>query len=245
MIDLHCHLLYGIDDGAQDRETAAAMLRAAADDGIGDIVCTPHFSSCGAAAAAPLRETLAQEAAGLGIALHPGMEYDYRQLRLAESFQTLGNGRFLLLDFCAPTLPAGWETAFAELRLRGYEILVAHPERLFRSIDTVRRLRGAGAYFQLTAGSLLGDCGRACAGFALRLLYGGFCDCVASDAHGLRRTFHLSGCREMLERRLGAEETHRIFETNAAAILNGGKPERMEPVERNFRQRLRDRFGKI
>ena len=105
MIDIHCHLIYGIDDGARDRETALAMLRSAAADGVDGIVCTPHFSPLAYREAEKIRDELRVAASELGIALYAGMEYDYNHLLLDEPLRPLGESNFLLLDFCSSTLP--------------------------------------------------------------------------------------------------------------------------------------------
>ena len=244
MIDIHCHLIYGIDDGARDRETALAMLRSAAADGVDGIVCTPHFSPLAYREAEKIRDELRVAASELGIALYAGMEYDYNHLLLDEPLRPLGESNFLLLDFCSSTLPAGWETVLGALQLRNFRIIAAHPERLFQTLKPVRELASRGVYFQLTGESFLGRYGRGCARFAFRLLSEGFCDYIASDAHdNSTRGFRLSECRSLLEKKAGVECCRRIFDGNPAALLKGDTPERMEPVEaRGFWRKLRERF---
>ena len=240
MIDIHCHLIYGIDDGARDRETALAMLRSAAADGVDGIVCTPHFSPLAYREAEKIRDELRVAASELGIALYAGMEYDYNHLLLDEPLRPLGESNFLLLDFCSSTLPAGWETVLGALQLRNFRIIAAHPERLFHTPEPVRELASHGVCFQLTAESFLGRYGRRCARFAFQLLQDGFCDYIASDAHDdCARGFHLSECRRLLSVRIGAENVRRIFEHNPAALLKGDAPERMPVVApRNFWRKL-------
>ena len=244
MIDIHCHLLPGLDDGARDRETTLRMLRTAAEDGIRGIVCTPHFSPSAYCEAEKIREELCSAAAEQGITLYGGMEYDYNHLLLNEPLRSLAGSNFLLLDFCSATLPAGWETVFGELQLRNFRIIAAHPERLFQTLKPVRELASRGVYFQLTGESFLGRYGRGCARFAFRLLSEGFCDYIASDAHdNSTRGFRLSECRSLLEKKAGVECCRRIFDGNPAALLKGDTPERMEPVEaRGFWRKLRERF---
>lgn len=244
MIDIHCHLIYGIDDGARDRETALNMLRNAAADGVEGIVCTPHFSPVAYRRMDAIREELRAAASEQGIALYAGMEYDYNHLLLDVPLRPLAGSNFLLLDFCASTLPAGWETILGELQLRNFRIIAAHPERLFRTLEPVRELASHGVCFQLTAESFLGRYGRRCARFAFQLLQDGFCDYIASDAHdNCVRGFHLSECRRLLSTRIGVENVRRIFEHNPAALLKGDAPERMVPAAaRGFWRNLRVRF---
>ncbi len=242
MIDIHCHLIYSVDDGAKDRQTALEMLRSASQDGISRIICTPHFSAA-AGKADSIREDLGNVAAEYGIALYSGMEYDYNHLKLANEFSGLAGSSFVLLDFCSSTLPSGWETALAQLRVQRKKVIAAHPERLFHKLEAVRALAEAGAFFQLSADSILGYNGRECARFSAKLLGEGLCDYIASDAHGIGRTFHLSECRSWIESRFGGENAARIFESNPVALLEDRKPERMqmeaaEPLWRKIFKKL-------
>lgn len=195
MIDLHCHVLPGIDDGPDTDEQALALARAAARLGTRVLVATPHRSRrwptepeaviAGAERLAGLLET-----AGIELELVIGAEIEIEEAgRLDDrtlSALALGDGGHLLLE--SPHEPAGdrLERTVSELLARGHGIVLAHPERSPVFQDRPGRLRelvGGGALCSITAGALEGHFGPASQWFGLELLRDGLVHSVASDAH--------------------------------------------------------------
>ncbi|MHB1537104.1 MAG: tyrosine-protein phosphatase [Solirubrobacteraceae bacterium] len=195
MIDLHCHLLPGIDDGPATLEHALALARAAAAEGIGATVATPHVSwtyrndaSRIEAGVAALRSQLAAHGvpltvlAGAEIAMTYAADTPHEQLRDL----TLGDSSWLLLEPPFAPVATGFDALAVELMEQGYRVLVAHPERcagLHRDPSIVTRLVRSGALTSITAGSLAGRFGGTVRRFALQLLEEGMAHNVASDAH--------------------------------------------------------------
>lgn len=199
MIDLHCHVLFGIDDGPADIEGSVALARRARDEGIDAIVATPHASSRhpndASTIAGPLEELrarLGQEA--IAVEVLPGAELAYTHL--AEigpetvAGLTLGSGGWLLVEPPFSSVATGLESSIRALMGAGHGVVLAHPERsgaLHREPAIVERLVADGALTSLTAGSLVGRFGSQARRFAVSLLEQGLAHNVASDAHDSMR----------------------------------------------------------
>lgn len=197
MIDLHCHILPGIDDGARDLDASVALARAFVSDGTTTVVATPHVSTSfpndpATIAAALERVRGALDEAGVGLRVLPGAELAVSQLAEMDdpSPYGLGGGPCLLVE--SPYTPAVrfLEDLLLDLRARGFVPLLAHPERssLFQE-DPARlgRLVSQGVFCSLTAGSFAGRFGRTVQRFALQLAREGLCHDISSDAHDLDR----------------------------------------------------------
>lgn len=196
MIDLHSHLLPGVDDGPDTIAEAVEMARAAWDAGTRLMVCTPHMSARYPTSphavhegVARLRTALADAEVGLRIA--GGGEIDLEHLRRMGdedlALAALGDGgRWILLEMPFRGWPLALPQILRDLEIRGYGAIIAHPERaeaIQRAPDRMRDIVGRGALVQLTAGSFLGDHGPAARRTALMLLAGGAAHLLASDAH--------------------------------------------------------------
>lgn len=202
MIDLHCHLLPGIDDGPEDVAGALALARAQAAAGIRVVACTPHVahgypansSSLIAGAFAALREQLADEQIELEIV--PGAEVALiRALELGDDELAalhLGgsSGSWLLLEAPLASEVPRLSQLVQGLQARGHRPLLAHPERcaaFHRDPKLLAELVDAGAAAQVTASSLTGDFGRTVQKLARGMVDAGLIHVVASDAHDARR----------------------------------------------------------
>lgn len=194
MIDLHCHLLPGVDDGPRDLASALAMARLHVAAGVRTVAATPHVSwdtptdaATIEVGLADLRAALRQEriplevVGGAEIDVHQAEELSDEEL----SALALGGGRWLLLE--AP-LRQGVviEPVARELLERGHRVLLAHPERspIFQHDPAaLRRLTRAGVLTQITASSFTGRFGRTVQRFTEQLLEDGLVHTAASDAH--------------------------------------------------------------
>ncbi len=199
MIDLHCHLLPGIDDGPATLDESLALARAAQEAGTTTIVATPHIDHTWgvapeeiASGVERIRVALAQEGidlkvlAGAEVALPRFTELDEEELRIVR----LGDGPYVLLE--SPHTPAAGDFhAFVQaLRRRGQRILLAHPERspsLQRRPDRVAAMVADGVLCSITASSLSGAFGDVVRALSLDLLRRGLVHNVASDSHDARR----------------------------------------------------------
>lgn len=225
MIDIHSHLLYGIDDGSQSFENSVAMLEAAEKDGFSSIVLTPHFSSGMSEKMQEKIEKLRPEAAKFNIKLLSGCEYDFSHLNMQETLITLGGeGGFVLIDFCISFISPVTRNFLFNWQSKGYKIIIAHPERLFCKDDlpVLKDLADANIYFQLNAGSFMGDYGRKARRFAKMLVKKGLCHFIASDAHSIKSyNGQITACRKYIAKHLGTDLEKVLFEENPQRMLAG------------------------
>jgi protein-tyrosine phosphatase len=196
VIDLHAHLLHGLDDGPETLAESVAMAGTAWESGTRTLVCTPHLNRRHPTDPARVHlgvETLAQalRAADVPLEILPGGEIALDHLPAIPDEQLAaasigGRGDWLLLEMPFRGWPLELPETLRRLELRGLRVLLAHPERcdaVQRSPDRIRELVGLGALVQLTGASFTGDHGAAARRAALTLLAGGTAHVLASDGH--------------------------------------------------------------
>ncbi len=240
MIDLHAHVLPGVDDGARDLEESLAMLRLAEADGTRVVCATPHAHGpdydVAEARAESAWKALAERArdAGLRVTLDRASEVWYRpdladlaragRLRGYPAVSTSARRR-VLVEFPPTHVPPEAAETFFALRLEGYDVVVAHPERnvgFWQRPEDALALRAQGALLQVTAGSLTGLFRRESKECARSIAKAGAIDLLASDCHRRdRRPPGLSDARRILARWCGEAAAERATEAVPAAILAG------------------------
>lgn len=232
MIDIHCHALYGVDDGAHDIKESVAMLKQAKTHGVEAVVLTPHYRhgmfSYPKDRIVEHFRRLRQEIKETGLKLYLGCEYHVNS-RMIEALTTgrcltLAEGDFVLTEYSFDTEYSYISEQTRKLISCGYIPVIAHVERygcLLKNPKLCVDLSNAGAYIQINADSVLGICGRAEEKFCKKLLKHGWADIVASDAHGIKeRTSHLRECREYVAKKYGQDYTRLLFEDNPQRILD-------------------------
>ena len=254
MIDLHCHLIPAIDDGPQTMEGALALARAASHAGTQTIVATPHIDhrwnvapSDVTAGVSTVRAAL--EEAGIGLRVVAGGEIALpRLLDLTDAEREplrLGGGPYLLLESPHTSAAGSFDSFLLDLRRRGEEIVLAHPERsppFQRRPERLVSLVEAGILCSITAASVTGGFGRVVRSFALELLREGLVHNVASDSHdAARRGPDLRMPLAGLERDLPgvANQLDWLTVEAPAAILAGGPLPPRPSLRRRFRDRVR------
>ncbi|TZF91231.1 tyrosine-protein phosphatase [Cognatilysobacter lacus] len=238
MIDLHSHLLPGIDDGAVDLAMSLAMARIAAADGIRTVACTPHIypgmydndaPGIRRAVAALQREI---DEAGIDLRLVEGADAhltpDLVADIAADRVPTLAASRYLLLEPPHHVAPPHFEDALFELMAAGYVPVITHPERLSwveQEFNVFQRLASRGCWMQITAGALTGRFGRRVRYWGERFVGEGHAHLLATDAHHPeRRPPLLAEAREAAARLVGAEEAMWMVQGRPAAILSDADP---------------------
>jgi protein-tyrosine phosphatase len=195
MIDLHSHVLSGIDDGPGTVEGSLEIVRRAVSEGITTLVATPHVSSryendfdTIARGYDELSRRLREQS--IDIELRKGAEIQISHIAEMDAAKlgelSLGGGPWLLVEPPFATIATGLEATVQRLQRVGHRVLIAHPERcpaFMREPEIVKNLVAGGALTSLTAGSLSGKFGRQVRRFALELLDAGLAHNVASDAH--------------------------------------------------------------
>lgn len=191
MIDMHVHILPGVDDGAKDTAQTSEMMQRAADAGIRMMIATPHvyqpeqqMKNCGA-----LRPARGIARAN-GIALNMGCEFNYRAI-LKTGMENLdayclSGTKCILLELAFDRPVPGWEAMVSELADHGYLPIIAHPERyayVQRDHGVAREMCALGCELQLDTGGLMAPLLSAERRTARKLLKAGMASYIASDAH--------------------------------------------------------------
>jgi protein-tyrosine phosphatase len=245
MIDLHTHILPGVDDGVETVEEALEFARIARDDGTRLVVATPHCKEGTwengrdevLRRVRELRELLARESVELELA--PGAEVhlcpDLVERVRDGRAPTLGdNGKTLLLELSLTQYPVELDKLIFELKLAGLEIVLAHPERIRYFQEDPSRYESLvrlGAYGQVTTGSLLGLFGSRAREYSLELVQRGQVHVLASDAHGTgSRSPRLTEALEAIVPLVGEERARSMVNAVPRALLDGRTPE-IPPVE--------------
>ncbi len=200
MIDLHSHVLPGIDDGPRAVEGSLAIARVALESGIETLLATPHVSPRYPNAAGPIAELVDElgerlREEGIALELRPGAEIAITRIAEIEPDELhdlgLGGGPWLLVEPPFTPIASGVDSIVRDLLRRGHRVLLAHPERspaFHRDPAMLETLVREGVLTSLTAGSLTGRFGSEARRFAVQLLETGLAHNVASDAHDhLRR----------------------------------------------------------
>jgi protein-tyrosine phosphatase len=197
VIDLHCHVLPGIDDGPQTMAGSLALARVASASGVRTLVATPHVSwrypneaEKIAQLVAELGRRLVED--GLALELRAGAEVAMTQLAEIEPSELqrlhIGDGEWLLLEPPFTPVAGAIEEIVQDLQRQGHRVVIAHPERCLafhRDPELLGSLIRDGALTSITAGSLRGRFGGAPRRFALKLAHEEMVHNVASDAHDL------------------------------------------------------------
>lgn len=234
MIDLHCHILPGVDDGPRTLEEAVTMCRMAAADGCEAMVATPHqrrgeWWNADRRALAALAGEL-QNAVGPGFRVLLGGEVHVDSGLLAEveklpdgGVQPLAGSRYLLIEFGSFGTAEDASHLIHELVVAGWRPIVAHPEFIpWLATDPalVARLVALGALTQVTAMSLTGDFGRRPQADSFSLLEAGLVHFVASDSHGAhRRPPGLKRAYAVVAGRWGKDLARRLVADNPRAVI--------------------------
>lgn len=233
MIDLHCHILPGIDDGAPDLSTSLEMAKALVADGVSAVACTPHILPGLYANSGPqirqaiqqLRQTLESE--GIPLQLVEGADNhivpDFvEQLRLG-NLLSLADTRYVLVEPPHRVAPPRLEDLFFNICAAGYVPILTHPERLSwieAHYPVIQRLIRAGVWMQVTAGSLAGAFGRNARYWGERMLDEGCVHILATDAHDMRRRPpNLSEGRWLAAKRVGEAEAQNLVLNRPKNVL--------------------------
>lgn len=232
MVDLHCHILAGIDDGAQTMADSVDMARAAVDEGIDTIIATPHHKNgryenskqAIIEKTDELNEVLKTE----GIPLHilPGQEPAIHGelvtgMTLGE-VSTLNFSRYLFIELPAGHVPRYTDQLLYDVQVNGKIPVIVHPERnqeIIERPDILYQLIKNGALSQLTAASVCGRFGKRVKTFSEQLIEANLAHFIASDAHNTnKRAFYMTEAYHDIDTRYGVDMVY-FFRENAELLV--------------------------
>lgn len=244
MIDIHSHILPGMDDGPSEIAQFLEMANQAIDSGITDLFATPHHRN---GHYENDKETILERVAYYNrllknerfpLTIHSGQELrihrDIFKFMERDEILTLNNkGRYLLLELPSSKLPSYVHAVVYELGLKGIVPIIVHPERnraFVEEPNQILELVREGALTQLTAGSILGSFGRRIKSFSEQLMEHDMVHFIASDAHNSNtRNFSLKEAYEVIMKNYSREFSD-YYRGNAESLLAGTDIGRKEPI---------------
>ncbi|GAB6093401.1 tyrosine-protein phosphatase [Furfurilactobacillus curtus] len=256
VVDLHCHLLPGVDDGSKNMEISLELAADAVDNGVTHALLTPHHlngvyvnhKADVLTATAKFAEQL--QLNGIDLKVFPGQEVringdlltaiDQDDILYADE-----TGKYMMLEFPDNEVPAYTKAMIAEIEQRGVIPVIVHPERntaILAKPELLLELIGQhDCLAQLTASSYVGTFGKKVANFSYQLIEAGQVNVLASDAHHLPgRKYEMRQAFEKLTKDFGADRAE-LFERSAENILNGNPVER--PIVSEIKTKRRGLFG--
>lgn len=253
MVDVHCHILPGLDDGPETLQESLAMAEVGIADGITHVVATPHSSSEYAfnySRVASLKQVLQGEigerlilASGCDFHLNPE---NLQALRSRPSEFCINQRNYLLVEFNEISIPPAIDETLHGLQLKGIRPIITHPERngiLRRQPDRLARWVHNGCFVQVTAGSLTGIFGPRAQEDSLCWIARGLVHLVASDAHNnKRRPLRLRPAYEVVAAQFGEEKASALFQQNPLAVFEGLDLPHVPDVEDGCPKPRRKRF---
>lgn len=228
MIDLHCHILPGVDDGAKNMEDSMDMARTAVEEGITHILATPHYKNghwdIVKEDILPLVDEVQAEldARGIPLTIFPGQEVRINGELMedieSDDIQFIDEGnQYVLIEFPTSSIPAYTESLFFELQRSGVTPIIVHPERnhaVLKDPNILLPFVERGALAQLTAASYTGGFGKEIQQVSTKLIEADLVHFIASDAHNVKsRSFHMRAAFDRLEKEYGknkVEAYHRV-----------------------------------
>jgi len=232
LVDIHSHILPGLDDGPSSLEESVEMLQIAAQAGTTDIVATPHASPRFRFEPELVSERIAelQAASGPVPVIHRGCDFHLTPENIQDALANTGkyainHHRYLLVEFSDAMIPRSTAEIFDRLQAAGLTPIVTHPERnrlLHTRLDELQTWVENGALVQVTAQSLLGRFGQSAKSVAAKLMNRGLVHFIASDAHDAKdRTPALDEAHRQVVRSWGEARADSLFVTAPAKALRG------------------------
>jgi protein-tyrosine phosphatase len=253
MVDVHCHLLPGLDDGPENIEISLAMAEDAIADGITHVVATPHSNNeyfFDYPRVDALRAEL-QEKIGDRLTLATGCDFHLSPenidfLREDARRFCINQHDYLLVEFNEYSIPPSMDETLHKIQLLGLRPVITHPERnAILRLQTERLAKWArlGCFIQVTAGSLTGVFGPGAQKDSLRWLADGLVHFVASDAHNTgRRPLKLQAAFDLVRERFGKEKARALFFENPMAAFEGRELPHVPRLPDEFGSPRRKRF---
>jgi len=239
MIDIHTHIIYDVDDGSDTIEESVAILKSAANNGVTDVILTPHYIEPTEYDKQKVLENfeklkLEVQKYNLQVKLYLGNEIavygNISQILQDADIFTLANSRYVLIEFPMNTDVSYVSNTIYEMRIKGLVPIIAHPERCecFRvHYDRIREAVNEGALIQCNTGSVMGTYGNTAKKIVKKLLKEKLVHFLATDTHCIKnnRYDNLHKVEAEVEKMVGKYEKNKLFIYNARNILINEKIE--------------------
>jgi protein-tyrosine phosphatase len=243
MIDIHSHILPGVDDGAKTIEDAIAMAGAAVSEGITKIIATPHHKNGNyenpkqkiLQHVGQLNAVLKEQ--NIPLTVLPGQEVriygdivkDYEN---GELLTLTNESQYIFIEFPSNHVPRYAEQLLFDIQMKGLVPIIVHPERnaeISENPELLYQFVKKGALTQLTAASVAGDFGKKIKKFSLQMIEANLAHFIASDAHNTtNRAFHMREAYGVIEKEFGAGAVY-FFRENAELLVEGKSVYRQQP----------------
>jgi len=223
MIDIHTHILPGVDDGSPSVEASIEMLREAERFGVTDVFLTPHYMKSRGYVSTYTenkevfeRFSVAAKQAGVSINMHLGNEiyYSFSSIQALRdgTVSPLGESTVVLIEFSTSEEEEEIPEAIHNMRAMGYTPVIAHVERYpyIKTAKDYEVMRKMGALIQINAASIVGAAGPATKKFVWKLLKAGLIDIIASDIH-VFRTNYLKEAYDLIHKKFGQAMSSKLF----------------------------------
>ncbi|GLB58991.1 tyrosine-protein phosphatase [Cytobacillus sp. NCCP-133] len=234
MIDIHCHILPGIDDGAKHMSETIGMAKKAVEEGIHTIIATPHhkngkYENTKTDIIQMVREANAAiQGEGIPLKLLAGQETriygEYLEDYQKDELLPLAESQYVFIELPSGHVPRYTEQLLFDIQMKELVPIIVHPERnseLIERPDRLYQLVKKGALTQVTAGSLCGYFGKKIKSFSHQLIEANLTHFIASDAHNLKsRSFMMAEAIDLVDSKFGDDMVY-LFTENAELLVNG------------------------
>ncbi len=233
MIDMHSHILFGVDDGAKTINDSLILVKEEVNRGVSHIILTPHYKKrCGDLAGENVSKNFellkeAVVAENLQVKLFLGNEVyidlDYYETIWSDNYNTLADSNYILIEFSLVNIPKNMPEICYEVGLKGYIPIIAHVERydiLYKNNQLIKDILSEGAHFQVNASSVINKGNKDIYKFTNFLLKNELISFVASDVHNIdSRGFYLHEAYELVRKTCNEAYAEKIFNTNQTNII--------------------------
>ncbi|HCX73755.1 MAG TPA: hypothetical protein DHM37_08560 [Candidatus Cloacimonas sp.] len=262
MIDIHTHILPGIDDGSPDMETSLAFLQKMATAGVAELVCTSHYIRNQFHNTLQIRQEkflqLQQEAAKqqIPIKMHLAAEV-YLEPEILNDIKkeqmNIADTKYVLVETDFTGFPINLKELLYQIVRSGYKPILAHPERytdIKKKPEIAEEFMHRNVLLQVNAGSLLGNYGRVSAKAAWKLIELGYCHFIASDCHCRSGEYLLAEVADLLTKKFDNYTSKLLTEENPKKVINNENIdafylENIELGKNNFWNRFKKTLSKL
>lgn len=249
MIDIHCHLLWGIDDGPKTLDDSIQVCSMLKNRGISRVIATPHYivdstyQTNGASVISmteQLNEALLQKVPGFEV--KPGMEVfmtpDIIDLIKCNEILTLNDTRYILVETSMNSIPNYMEDVFYKIQLEGYIPIFAHPERnskIYMNFNLIEKLISNGVLIQINHDSIMGKYGKNVKRFTESLLQKGLAHFIATDTHYVNEYFKgVEYFSKFLIELIGKENAEILMDVNPLRLWNNSEVVNISVSKKKF-----------